>query len=51
MRLYQSVYETAMRNQIPRPIIDELIRHAKARGDVWFATHAEVVQWAKAHAA
>jgi murein DD-endopeptidase MepM/ murein hydrolase activator NlpD len=26
VRLYQSVYETAMRNQIPRPIIDELIR-------------------------
>ena len=26
MRLYQSVYETALRNQIPRPIIDELIR-------------------------
>jgi murein DD-endopeptidase MepM/ murein hydrolase activator NlpD len=26
VRLYQSVYETAMRNQVPRPIIDELIR-------------------------
>ena len=26
VRLYQSVYETALRNQIPRPIIDELIR-------------------------
>ncbi len=26
VRLYQSVYETAMRNQIPRPIIDELVR-------------------------
>jgi murein DD-endopeptidase MepM/ murein hydrolase activator NlpD len=26
VRLYQSVYETAMRNQIPRPIIDDLIR-------------------------
>jgi len=25
VRLYQSVYETALRNQIPRPIIDELI--------------------------
>ena len=25
VRLYQSVYETAMRNQIPRPIIDELV--------------------------
>ena len=24
--LYQSVYETALRNQIPRPIIDDLIR-------------------------
>lgn len=26
VRLYQSVYETALRNQIPRPIIDELVR-------------------------
>ena len=26
VRLYQSVYETALRNNIPRPIIDELIR-------------------------
>ncbi len=26
VRLYNSVYETAMRNQIPRPIIDELVR-------------------------
>jgi murein DD-endopeptidase MepM/ murein hydrolase activator NlpD len=26
VRLYQSVYETALRNQIPHPIIDELIR-------------------------
>lgn len=28
-------------------IIDELIRHAKAKGSVWFATHAEVAAWAK----
>jgi len=26
MRLYQSVYETALRQQVPRPMIDELIR-------------------------
>ena len=26
VRLYQSVYETALRNNIPRPVIDELIR-------------------------
>ena len=26
VRLYQSVYETAMRNQVPKPIIEELIR-------------------------
>jgi peptidoglycan/xylan/chitin deacetylase (PgdA/CDA1 family) len=32
-------------------ILDELIRHAKAKGDVWFATHAEVVTWARDHAA
>ena len=32
-------------------IIDEVIRHAKARGRVWFATHRDVAKWAKAHAA
>jgi murein DD-endopeptidase MepM/ murein hydrolase activator NlpD len=26
VRLYQSIYETALRNQVPRPIADELIR-------------------------
>jgi hypothetical protein len=32
-------------------ILDELIRHAKAKGGVWFATHREVVAYAKANAA
>ena len=32
-------------------ILDEIVRHAKAKPDVWFATHADVVRWAKAHAA
>jgi peptidoglycan/xylan/chitin deacetylase (PgdA/CDA1 family) len=32
-------------------ILDELIRHAKSKGDVWFATHAEIAAWALAHAA
>ena len=32
-------------------ILDELIRHAKAKKGVWFATHEDVVRWAKAHAA
>jgi peptidoglycan/xylan/chitin deacetylase (PgdA/CDA1 family) len=32
-------------------IIDEIIRHAKSRQGVWFGTHAEVVDWAKQHAA
>ncbi|MEP7206668.1 MAG: polysaccharide deacetylase [Casimicrobiaceae bacterium] len=32
-------------------IIDELIRHAKSKGDVWFATHAEVAAYAMANAA
>ena len=32
-------------------IIEELIRHAKAKGKVWFATHAEVAAYAKEHAA
>lgn len=31
-------------------ILDELIRHAKARNDVWFATHADVVAYVKKHA-
>jgi murein DD-endopeptidase MepM/ murein hydrolase activator NlpD len=26
VRLYQSIYETALRNQIPRPVIEEMIR-------------------------
>jgi peptidoglycan/xylan/chitin deacetylase (PgdA/CDA1 family) len=32
-------------------ILEEVIRHAQARKGVWFATHAEVVDWAKQHAA
>ena len=32
-------------------ILEELIRHAKAKGDVWFGTHAQVVEWARDHAA
>ena len=32
-------------------ILDELIRHAKSKGDVWFATHADVVEWARSNAA
>jgi peptidoglycan-N-acetylglucosamine deacetylase len=31
-------------------IVDEIIRHAKSLGGVWFATHAEVVEWAKRNA-
>ena len=26
-------------------ILDELVRHAKARGQVWFPTHAELADW------
>ena len=32
-------------------IVEELIRHARSRPGVWFATHAEVVRWAKAQCA
>lgn len=28
-------------------ILDALIEHAKARGDVWFATHAELADWVR----
>jgi peptidoglycan-N-acetylglucosamine deacetylase len=31
-------------------IIEEIIRYARAKGDVWFATHAEVAAWARQHA-
>ncbi len=32
-------------------ILDEIIRHALSKKDVWFATHAEIAAWAKEHAA
>jgi peptidoglycan/xylan/chitin deacetylase (PgdA/CDA1 family) len=32
-------------------ILDELIRHMKAHDGVWFATHADIVAYARAHAA
>lgn len=28
-------------------IVEELIRHAKAKGGVWFATHADIARWCK----
>jgi peptidoglycan/xylan/chitin deacetylase (PgdA/CDA1 family) len=28
-------------------IVEELLRHARARKGVWFATHAEVVEWVR----
>lgn len=31
-------------------IVEELIRHAQAKGDVWFGTHAEVAAWVKGQA-
>ena len=31
VRLYQSLYETALRNQVPRPLIEELIAHLLLR--------------------
>lgn len=31
-------------------ILDELIQHAKAHQDVWFATHAEIASFAREHA-
>jgi peptidoglycan/xylan/chitin deacetylase (PgdA/CDA1 family) len=32
-------------------ILEEIIRYAKAKGDVWFATHADIVAYAKENAA
>lgn len=31
-------------------ILEELIRHAAGKRDVWFATHAEIAAWARDHA-
>lgn len=31
-------------------LLDELVRHAKSKGDVWFATHASVAEWVRAFA-
>jgi peptidoglycan/xylan/chitin deacetylase (PgdA/CDA1 family) len=31
-------------------ILEELIRHARSCSDVWFATHRDVTDWARAHA-
>ncbi len=32
-------------------LLDRLVEHMKAKGDVWFATHAEVAAWCKSQAA
>jgi peptidoglycan-N-acetylglucosamine deacetylase len=31
-------------------ILEEIIRHARSKPGVWFATHADVVNWARTHA-
>lgn len=31
-------------------ILDEIVRHAEAKRDVWFATHAEVADWVQRYA-
>jgi peptidoglycan/xylan/chitin deacetylase (PgdA/CDA1 family) len=31
-------------------IVEEIIRYARSKGDVWFATHAEIARWAHSHA-
>jgi peptidoglycan/xylan/chitin deacetylase (PgdA/CDA1 family) len=33
------------------PLLDRVIRHAKAKGDVWFGTHEQVARWCKDNAA
>lgn len=32
------------------PLLERLIKYAKARGDVWFATHEQVARWCKTQA-
>ncbi len=31
-------------------ILEELLRYANSKGDVWFGTHAQIVAWARSHA-
>ena len=31
-------------------VLEELIRHINARGDVWFATHEEIADYVRAQA-
>ena len=31
------------------PVVARLIAHMKAKGECWFATHAQVAQWCKEH--
>ena len=33
------------------PVLERLIAHVKARGECWFATHADVARWCKDNAA
>jgi peptidoglycan/xylan/chitin deacetylase (PgdA/CDA1 family) len=32
------------------PLLERLIRHMKARGKCWFATHEQVARWCKENA-
>ena len=31
------------------PVLERLIRHMKAKGECWFATHAQVAEWCRKH--
>ncbi len=33
------------------PVLERLVKHAKAKGKCWFATHAQVAQWCRDNAA
>ena len=48
LQLVMHPFVTGYRSRIF--ILDELIRHAKASGNVWFATHAEVAAYVKREA-
>jgi hypothetical protein len=32
------------------PVLERLLKHMKARGSCWFATHAQIAQWCKDNA-
>ena len=46
-----SLREKDLEPEQRRALLERLIAHMQARGQCWFATHAEVAGWCRDHAA